>query len=120
MRAMGVGISLDDFGTGYSSLSYLRSFPFDKIKIDRSFVTDLQSGAPASAIIRAITTLADALGMETLAEGVEFEEQADLLRIEGCQQVQGFFYSRPVPSREASALIAQFNGGFKREVRKVA
>ena len=120
LRNVGVRIALDDFGTGYSSLSYLRSFPFDKIKIDRSFVTDLQSGAPASAIIRAITTLADALGMETLAEGVEFEEQADLLRIEGCQQVQGFFYSRPVPSREASALIAQFNGGFKREVQKVA
>jgi EAL domain-containing protein (putative c-di-GMP-specific phosphodiesterase class I) len=120
LRNVGVRIALDDFGTGYSSLSYLRSFPFDKIKIDRSFVTDLQSGAPASAIIRAITTLADALGMETLAEGVEFEEQADLLRIEGCQQVQGFFYSRPVPSREASALIAQFSGGFKREVRKVA
>ena len=120
LRNVGVRIALDDFGTGYSSLSYLRSFPFDKIKIDRSFVMDLQSGAPASAIIRAITTLADALGMETLAEGVEFKEQADLLRNEGCQQVQGFFYSRPVPSREASALIAQFGGGYNRDVRKVA
>ncbi len=113
-------IALDDFGTGYSSLSYLRSFPFDKIKIDRSFVMDLQSGAPASAIIRAITTLADALGMETLAEGVEFKEQADLLRHEGCQQVQGYFYSRPVPARDASALIAQLGGGFNRDIRKVA
>lgn len=120
LRNVGVRIALDDFGTGYSSLSYLRSFPFDKIKIDRSFVMDLQSGAPASAIIRAITTLADALGMETLAEGVEFKEQADLLRNEGCQQVQGFFYSRPVPSREASALIAQFDGGFNCNIRKVA
>lgn len=120
LRNVGVRIALDDFGTGYSSLSYLRSFPFDKIKIDRSFVMDLQSGAPASAIIRAITTLADALGMETLAEGVEFKEQADLLRNEGCQQVQGFFYSRPVPSREASALIAQFGGGYRRDIRKVA
>lgn len=120
LRNVGVRIALDDFGTGYSSLSYLRSFPFDKIKIDRSFVMDLQSGAPASAIIRAITTLADALGMETLAEGVEYEEQADLLRNEGCQQVQGYFYSRPVPAKDASALIAQFGGGFKRDIRKVA
>ncbi len=120
LRNVGVRIALDDFGTGYSSLSYLRSFPFDKIKIDRSFVMDLQSGAPASAIIRAITTLADALGMETLAEGVEFKEQADLLRHEGCQQVQGYFYSRPVPARDASALIAQLGGGFNRDIRKVA
>ena len=120
LRNMGVRIALDDFGTGYSSLSYLRSFPFDKIKIDRSFVTDLASGAPASAIIRAITTLADALGMETLAEGVEFQEQADLLRFEGCQQVQGYFYRRPMASRDASALIAELGGGFWPEMRNVA
>ena len=120
LRNMGVRIALDDFGTGYSSLSYLRSFPFDKIKIDRSFVTDLQSGAPASAIIRAITTLADALGMETLAEGVELQEQADMLRLQGCQQVQGFWYSRPVPSSDASAMIDQFELGNDAKIRNVA
>ena len=120
LRNMGVRIALDDFGTGYSSLSYLRSFPFDKIKIDRSFVTDLKSGTPASAIIRAITTLADALGMETLAEGVEFQEQADMLRFEGCQQVQGYFYSRPMASRDATTLISELGGGFWPAERKVA
>ena len=117
---MGVRIALDDFGTGYSSLSYLRSFPFDKIKIDRSFVTDLKSGTPSSAIIRAITTLADALGMETLAEGVEFQEQADMLRFEGCQQVQGYFYSRPMQSQDATTLINELDGGSWSAMRKVA
>jgi diguanylate cyclase (GGDEF)-like protein len=109
LRNMGVRIALDDFGTGYSSLSYLRSFPFDKIKIDRSFVTDLNTGAAASAIIRAITTLADALGMETLAEGVELQEQADMLRLEGCQQVQGYWYSKPMASKDASDLVAKLS-----------
>ena len=110
LRSLGVRIALDDFGTGYSSLSYLRSFPFDKIKIDRSFVTDLGTGAGASAIIRAITTLAGALGMETLAEGVEMEDQIESLRREGCQQVQGFWFSRPVPSTEVAALVSLFDG----------
>lgn len=120
LRNMGVRIALDDFGTGYSSLSYLRSFPFDKIKIDRSFVTDLKLGTPASAIIRAITTLADALGMETLAEGVEDQEQADMLRFEGCQQVQGYFYSRPMKSADATALINEMDAGLMLAARKVA
>jgi diguanylate cyclase (GGDEF)-like protein len=110
LRSLGIRIALDDFGTGYSSLSYLRSFPFDKIKIDRSFVTDLASGPGASAIIRAIVTLAGALGMETLAEGVEQEEQIETLRQEGCQHVQGYWFSRPVPGAQVSALIAQFGG----------
>lgn len=120
LRNMGIRIALDDFGTGYSSLSYLRSFPFDKIKIDRSFVTDLQSGAPASAIIRAITTLADALGMETLAEGVELQEQADMLRLQGCQQVQGFLYNRPMKSADAGRLIDDLERGFEAKMQKVA
>ncbi len=110
LRSLGVRIALDDFGTGYSSLSYLRSFPFDKIKIDRSFVTDLNGGTGASAIIRAITTLAGALGMETLAEGVEEEGQIESLRREGCQQVQGYWFSRPVPGSEVSGLVARFGG----------
>lgn len=110
LRSLGVRIALDDFGTGYSSLSYLRSFPFDKIKIDRSFVTDLGTGAGASAIIRAITTLAGALGMETLAEGVEMEDQIETLRREGCQQVQGYWFSRPAPGTDVHGIVARFGG----------
>ena len=95
LRSLGVRIALDDFGTGYSSLSYLRSFPFDKVKIDRSFVKDLGTGN-AHAMIRAITTLADALGMDTLAEGVESHEQFDILKREGCQYIQGYLFGRPM------------------------
>ena len=90
LRAIGVRIALDDFGTGYSSLSYLRSFPFDKIKIDRSFIIDLLSNDSATAIIKSITMLADALGMETTAEGVESLGQLDILREQGCSHIQGF------------------------------
>lgn len=97
IKALGVRVALDDFGTGYSSLSYLRSFPFDKIKIDRSFVSDIGSSTSAGAIIGAITTLADALHMETLAEGVEDEEQMAMLLAKGCQQIQGYLLSRPMP-----------------------
>ena len=100
LRALGVRIALDDFGTGYSSLSYLRSFPFDKVKIDRSFVTDLANGQNGHAIIRAITTLAEALGMETLAEGVEDEAQLEILRREGCESIQGFLLSRPMSASQ--------------------
>ncbi|QQN73978.1 bifunctional diguanylate cyclase/phosphodiesterase [Croceicoccus sp. YJ47] len=97
LRRLGVRIALDDFGTGYSSLGYLRSFPFDKVKIDRSFVNDLTDGGNGHAIIRAITTLAAALGMETLAEGVENRNQLAILRREGCESIQGFLLSRPMP-----------------------
>ena len=103
LRDLGVRIALDDFGTGYSSLSYLRSFPFDKVKIDRSFVTDLASGENGHAIIRAITTLAEALGMETLAEGVEDEEQLAILRREGCRSIQGYLLSRPMTAEQVKA-----------------
>ena len=106
LRALGVRIALDDFGTGYSSLSYLRSFPFDKLKIDQSFVRDLTQGGNANAVIRAITTLADALGMETLAEGVEDEAQAEILRQEGCHQIQGFLLSRPIDADAVHVFIA--------------
>lgn len=110
LRALGVRIALDDFGTGYSSLSYLRSFPFDKLKIDQSFVRDLTQGGNANAVIRAITTLADALGMETLAEGVEDESQAAILRQEGCHQIQGYLLSRPIDARAVHAFIAGMLG----------
>ena len=105
MRDLGVRIALDDFGTGYSSLSYLRSFPFDKVKIDRSFVQDLATEGNAHAVIRAITTLADALGMETLAEGVEDPEQLEVLKREGCRYIQGFLYSEPLNAGDVDRLI---------------
>ncbi|WP_299648755.1 EAL domain-containing protein [Sphingomonas bacterium] len=105
LRAIGVRVALDDFGTGYSSLSYLRRFPFDKIKIDRSFILDLMTDKDASAIIRSITSLADALGMETTAEGVETEDQMEALRAQGCSQIQGFYFSRPLPSSEVSGFL---------------
>ncbi|SFP44652.1 putative bifunctional diguanylate cyclase/phosphodiesterase [Qipengyuania nanhaisediminis] len=107
LRNLGVRISLDDFGTGYSSLSYLRQFPFDKIKIDQSFVRDLaQQGNNAHAVIRAITTLADALSMETLAEGVEDEQQCRILREEGCGSIQGYLLSRPVRAHVVQEMLA--------------
>ncbi|WP_082992590.1 bifunctional diguanylate cyclase/phosphodiesterase [Erythrobacter sp. QSSC1-22B] len=105
LRSLGVRIALDDFGTGYSSLSYLRSFPFDKVKIDRSFVKDLGQGGNAHAVIRAITTLADALGMDTLAEGVELDEQFDILKREGCQYIQGFLFGKPMAGEDVFELF---------------
>jgi diguanylate cyclase (GGDEF)-like protein len=106
LRSLGVRIALDDFGTGYSSLSYLQSFPFDKIKIDRSFIEQLLTRPGASAIVRAITDLARALGMESTAEGVEDSGQLDELRRHGCTSVQGYLFSRPVDAGAARALIA--------------
>ncbi len=105
LRAMGVRVALDDFGTGYSSLSYLRSFPFDKIKIDRSFIEDLLAHDGATAIIKSITSLAEALGMETTAEGVETIDQLDILREQGCNQIQGYYFSKPLPAGEVGAML---------------
>jgi diguanylate cyclase (GGDEF)-like protein len=102
---LGVHISMDDFGTGYSSLSYLRSFPFDKIKIDRSFVRDLGSHQDCAAIVRAVAGLGASLGMATTAEGVETQEQLEKLRAEGCTEVQGFLLSRPQPASEALRML---------------
>jgi diguanylate cyclase (GGDEF)-like protein len=105
LRAMGVRVALDDFGTGYSSLSYLRSFPFDKIKIDRSFVTNVADDESASAIVRAIVGLATALHMETTAEGVEDVEQLAELRAQGCSTLQGYLFSRPLTKKAATELL---------------
>lgn len=105
LQGLGVRIALDDFGTGYSSLSHLRLFPFDKLKIDHTFVRDLAEEGNAHAVIRAITTLADALGIETLAEGVEEAGQLAVLRQEGCQQIQGFLLSRPIHADEVDRFI---------------
>ncbi len=95
LRDFGVRIALDDFGTGYSSLNYLRSFPFDKIKIDRCFVTDLDDNPECQAIVEAVTALATNLGMQTTAEGVEGEDQLQRLKNHGCTEAQGFLFSRP-------------------------
>ncbi len=110
LRAMDVRVAMDDFGTGYSSLSQLHSFPFDKIKIDRSFVNDCDDVAGQNAIIRAITALGVSLGMATIAEGVETPEQLLRIRAEGCTSVQGYLFSRPVPLDQVDGLIATFSG----------
>jgi EAL domain-containing protein (putative c-di-GMP-specific phosphodiesterase class I) len=105
LHKLGVRISMDDFGTGYSSLAYLQKFPFDKIKIDRSFVNDLAERAEALAIVRAVTSLGSSLGMKTTAEGVETEEQLKKLREEGCTEVQGYLFSKAVPAAQAAQLL---------------
>jgi len=105
LQATGVGISLDDFGTGYSSLSYLRRFPFNRIKIDRSFVTDIALRPDAQAIVRTILMLAESLGMTTTAEGVETDDQRLLLLTIGCHEMQGFLFSRAVPPEAALRLM---------------
>jgi diguanylate cyclase (GGDEF)-like protein len=104
LRSLGIQIALDDFGTGYSSLSYLRSFPFDKIKIDRSFVAEVDSRADSRAIIGSVVDLAATLGMQTVAEGVERESQANALRMSGCRHLQGFLYSKAVPADQLTDL----------------
>ena len=104
LRSLGIVIALDDFGTGYSSLSYLRRFPFDKIKIDRSFIRDI-ADPDAAAIVRAVVSIGERLGMGIVAEGVETAEQLELVRLEGCAQVQGFLFSRPLSPTDARAYI---------------
>ena len=108
LRELGVSISMDDFGTGYSSLSYLRSFPFDKIKIDRSFVKDLAQRSDCVAIVRAISGLGRSLNITTTAEGVETMDQLDWLRAEGCNEVQGFLFSAARPADEIERLLSKF------------
>jgi diguanylate cyclase (GGDEF)-like protein len=110
VKALGVRVSMDDFGTGYSSLSYLRSFSFDKIKIDRSFISDLGRNDECVAIVRAITGLGESLGMETIAEGVETREQLEKLRAEGCTTVQGYLISEPRPAADIDELLRLYSG----------
>jgi EAL domain-containing protein (putative c-di-GMP-specific phosphodiesterase class I) len=110
LRALGVRISMDDFGTGYSSLSYLRSFPFDKIKIDQSFVRDLAGNRDAQAIVRSIISLGAGLGVTITAEGVETEAELGYLRAEGCHEGQGFLFSGARPSAEVAGLLAAQRG----------
>jgi diguanylate cyclase (GGDEF)-like protein/PAS domain S-box-containing protein len=105
LRALGVQLSLDDFGTGYSSLSYLKAFPFDKVKIDQAFVRDI-IGNPSDAVIaKSIILLAHGLGLRVIAEGVETEVQCEFMRGNVCDEVQGYFFSRPVPMAQMEALL---------------
>jgi diguanylate cyclase (GGDEF)-like protein len=105
LRKLGVQIAMDDFGTGYSSLSYLRSFPFDKIKIDRSFIQDLSNGAEPRAIVHAVAGLAKCLNMISTAEGVETQQQLDTLQAVGCTEMQGYLFSRARPAGEVMQLF---------------
>jgi diguanylate cyclase (GGDEF)-like protein/PAS domain S-box-containing protein len=110
LHDMGVGLAIDDFGTGYSSLSYLRMFPINHLKLDRSFVLEIGQGPDSAAICDATIGLAHSLGMKLVAEGVETEDQLAYLQNRGCDLVQGFFYSRPLPVDEVLAFIRQRNG----------
>jgi EAL domain-containing protein (putative c-di-GMP-specific phosphodiesterase class I) len=103
---MGVRVSIDDFGTGYSSLSYLKRFPVDTVKIDRSFVMDIDEDPDDAAIVAAIIALAGSLTMDTVAEGVETKEQLAFLKERGCSSYQGFLFSRALPAQEFAELMA--------------
>jgi diguanylate cyclase (GGDEF)-like protein len=105
LRALGIRIAMDDFGTGYSSLTYLQCFPFDKIKIDRSFVKDITENAGSLNIVRAVAALANGMGMTATAEGVETSEQLDKITSEGCTEMQGYLFSRPLPAQEIERLF---------------
>jgi EAL domain-containing protein (putative c-di-GMP-specific phosphodiesterase class I) len=105
LRSLGVRIAMDDFGTGYSSLTYLQCFPFDKIKIDRSFVKDITENSGSLNIVRAVAALARGMGMAATAEGVETREQLDSITSEGCTEMQGFLFSRPLPALEIERLF---------------
>ena len=105
LKELGLQVALDDFGTGYSSLSYVRRLPLDTIKIDRSFVKDLGQDSESASIVTAIIAMAHSLGLRVVAEGVETEQQADFLRSQGCEELQGFLYSEPVPAAAIPALL---------------
>ncbi|KQP93329.1 deubiquitinase [Methylobacterium sp. Leaf113] len=120
LRRLGVRIAMDDFGTGYSSLSYLRSFPFDKIKIDQSFVRDITNKTDSGLIVRAVIGLGLSLGMRTTAEGIETEAQFERLRSEGCDEGQGYYFARPSPASEVPKAIERWSRGTGETGRAVA
>jgi diguanylate cyclase (GGDEF)-like protein len=113
LRGLGIRISMDDFGTGYSSLSYLRKFPFDKIKIDQSFICDMSDHGDSLAIVRAVVAMGSSLCIGTTAEGVETPEQFEQLKLEGCTEVQGYLFSPPRPAAEVAALLSAMNPKLK-------
>jgi len=120
LRALGVRIAMDDFGTGYSSLTYLQCFPFDKIKIDRSFVKDIAENTGSLNIVRAVAALANGMGMTATAEGVETREQLDRITSEGCTEMQGFLFSQPLPAHEIERLFLSGHEAQKAPGRIVA
>lgn len=107
LRAKGLSIALDDFGTGHSSLGYLKTFPIDRIKIDRTFVKDIEFDEQDRNITSVIVQLAKHLGIEVIAEGIETQEQAYLMHVMGCNEIQGYLISRPVPASQVPELIVQ-------------
>ena len=111
LRELGVSVALDDFGTGFSSLNYLRQFPFTKIKIDKSFVSDLSMSLESVSIVKAITGMATSLGMNTTAEGVETERQLEMVRGYGCTQIQGYLISRPCRPADLPAIFERYGSG---------
>jgi diguanylate cyclase (GGDEF)-like protein len=120
LRELGIRIAMDDFGTGYSSLTYLQCFPFDKIKIDRSFVKDITENAGSLNIVRAVAALAKGMGMTATAEGIETREQLDRITCEGCTEMQGFLFSRPLPASEIERLFLSGRQTRKADDRIVA
>jgi EAL domain-containing protein (putative c-di-GMP-specific phosphodiesterase class I) len=121
LRDVGVKLSMDDFGTGYSSLGHLRSFRFDKIKIDQSFIHDIATRDDSLAIVKAVIGLGRSLGICTTAEGVETEDQLDLVRAQGCTEVQGFFFSPPLSAGGVTRLLAGIEApGRQLAERKIA
>jgi len=108
LKSLGVRIAMDDFGTGYSSLSYLRSFPFDKIKVDRTFISSVVEGVEHAAIVQAVVSLARALGMRTIAEGVETRDQQNAILALGCDEAQGYLFSAPVPVEQVPEILASW------------
>jgi diguanylate cyclase (GGDEF)-like protein len=117
-RALGVRIAMDDFGTGFSSLSYLRSFPFDRIKIDRSFVSEITESKDCRSIVSAVAALGNSLGMTTTAEGIETYEQLQLVKAQGCTDLQGYYFSKPLPPAEVSRFLEEH--GPERALREAA
>jgi len=107
LRALGVSTALDDFGTGYSSLNYLQKFPFDRLKIDRSFVASLGTTGNSGAIVQSIVTLGHALGMKVLGEGVETNEQRVLLRLAGCDEMQGYLFAKACPAESINKILSR-------------
>jgi diguanylate cyclase (GGDEF)-like protein len=120
LKNIGVSIAMDDFGTGYSSLGYLRSFPFDKIKIDQSFVKGLGNKADCAAIIRAVTGMCDSLGITATAEGVETAQQLSLLQAQRCTEIQGYLVTQPRPANEVQALIREFGQTIRQDLFGIA
>jgi EAL domain-containing protein (putative c-di-GMP-specific phosphodiesterase class I) len=107
LKRLGLRLAIDDFGTGYSSLSYLRNFPMDIVKIDKSFVDQVTTDAEGRAMVRGVIDLSSALGLTTIAEGVEHHEQLNLLRQLGCHSVQGFLFARPMPAEQFAEALAE-------------